>query len=107
MSARSLEAGYPFEAYIEPPGAKDLVKKGPGGMTHRDAAPYCDIVITCLLLPNDVLETYLACGPHRPGCSRAAGGSTHRPPTIRTRQRSTSCNRQEGGFWLRCRGCIW
>ncbi|WP_287181462.1 NAD(P)-dependent oxidoreductase [Mesorhizobium sp.] len=59
MIAKLLHAGYQVDVSdIEPAAAKDVVEKG--ARWHdapRDAARDCDIVITCLPLPDDVFDT--------------------------------------------------
>lgn len=58
MIAKLLEAGYLVEVYdIDPAAGRDVLQKG--AMWHdtpRDAARDCDILITCLPLPHDVLD---------------------------------------------------
>ncbi|WP_352874713.1 NAD(P)-dependent oxidoreductase [Mesorhizobium sp. M1006] len=58
MIAKLLEAGYRVAVYdIEPAAAKDVLDKG--ARWHdapREAARDCEIVITCLPMPRDVLD---------------------------------------------------
>ncbi|ESY33155.1 3-hydroxyisobutyrate dehydrogenase [Mesorhizobium sp. LNJC384A00] len=58
MIAKLLQAGYQVDVYdIDPAAARDVLEKGARWQdAPRDAARDCEIVITCLPLPQDVFD---------------------------------------------------